>query len=227
MPYRTVMIDPPWNESGGGKIKRGADRHYKLIRNKKTVRDVIKAFPEFELDENAHMYLWVTNNRLADGIWLMEELGFTYITNIAWVKIVPEDKWDKNRWDSLLSWGLRFGMKSAVVRWFLDKAGLGQYFRGQHELMLFGRKGKGKDPSVFREDVDLWGRKYIGTVIFAPRGKHSEKPDEAYELVEARSKGPYLDVFARRGRKGWGTCGDEAPADDEDSSAAIKGGEEK
>lgn len=31
--YKTIYADPPWQESGGGKIKRGADKHYLLIKN--------------------------------------------------------------------------------------------------------------------------------------------------------------------------------------------------
>lgn len=211
--YKTFMIDPPWNESGGGKIKRGADRHYKLIRKKEGVRDAILNSGVFNPAEHSHMYMWATNNKLKDGLWVMEELGFTYITNITWVKTVDDDIWSSKRWKKLLDWALEEGTTNSAMRWFLDRAGLGQYFRGQHELLLFGRKGKGKDPSVFQDDVNLWGRKYTGTVMFAPKSKHSQKPDQAYELVEARSKGPYLDMFARRARPGWDTWGDETPSD--------------
>ena len=59
--YKTIYIDPPWEERGGGKIKRGADRHYNLMS-----LDEIAAFPIKELADPAgcHLYLWVTNNFL-------------------------------------------------------------------------------------------------------------------------------------------------------------------
>ncbi len=62
-------------------------------------------------------------------------------------------------------------------------------------------------------------RRDVPSVVFAPHvlknGKrvHSAKPDAFYDLVEARSKGPYLEMFARRGRPGWTSWGDEAPDD--------------
>lgn len=80
--YRTIMADPPWLERGGGKIKRGADRHYQLM---KTVD--IAALPVRGLAESdAHLYLWVTNNFLPDGLAVMEAWGFRYVTCLTWAK---------------------------------------------------------------------------------------------------------------------------------------------
>lgn len=82
MKYKTIYADPPWKEQGGGKIKRGADRHYPLMSTKD-----IMALPVKELaDDNAHLYLWVTNNFLADGLKVMEAWGFRYVTTITWMK---------------------------------------------------------------------------------------------------------------------------------------------
>lgn len=82
MKYKTIYADPPWSESGGGKIKRGADRHYNLMKTK----DII-ALPVAELAEDqAHLYLWVTNNFLKDGLAVMEAWGFRYVTTITWQK---------------------------------------------------------------------------------------------------------------------------------------------
>ena len=83
--YKTVMIDPPWNETGGGKIKRGADRHYPLMKTK----EIISLLQEVilpKLDDDCHMYLWVTNNHLPDGFEVLKALGFKYITCITWNK---------------------------------------------------------------------------------------------------------------------------------------------
>jgi len=174
--------------------------------------DAIKALPVKELaEENAHLYLWTTNNYLPDALWLVEELGFRYITNIVWVKMVPEEIWDHKRWVKLMHAALNYGVSRAVMRWALKAAGLGQYFNGQHEVLVFAVRGKGMDPNTRKSKVSLWGRKYTGTVMFAPTGDHSEKPEESYELIEARSHGPYLEMFARgKARKGWTVWGDEA-----------------
>lgn len=85
MGYKTLYIDPPWMETGGGKIKRGADRHYPLMKTKDII-ELLKSEILPQADENCHLYLWVTNNFLKDGLKVVEELGFKYITLITWMK---------------------------------------------------------------------------------------------------------------------------------------------
>ncbi len=83
--YATVMLDPPWMESGGGKIKRGADKHYPLMKTKDIIKYIkLEVVPY--LTKDGHIYMWVTNNFLPDGLKVLEECGFRYITNIVWVK---------------------------------------------------------------------------------------------------------------------------------------------
>ena len=84
MKYRTLYVDPPWSEVGGGKIKRGADRHYSVMKTKDIIK--IKDMINKVSEDNAHLYLWVTNNFLIDGLKVMEEWGFRYITTITWAK---------------------------------------------------------------------------------------------------------------------------------------------
>lgn len=80
--YKTIYADPPWMESGGGKIKRGADRHYPLMKTK----DIISLPIQDLTDENCHLYLWVTNTFLQDGLEVMKAWGFKYKTMITWLK---------------------------------------------------------------------------------------------------------------------------------------------
>ena len=80
--YCTIYADPPWMERGGGRIKRGADRHYPLM---KTV-DICR-LPVWRISEdNCHLYLWATNNFLPDGLKVMDAWGFRYVTMITWMK---------------------------------------------------------------------------------------------------------------------------------------------
>lgn len=80
--YQIIYADPPWMERGGGKSKRGADRHYPLMKTKD-----ICGLPVLNIvDDNAHLYLWVTNNFLPDGVEVMKAWGFKYINCITWVK---------------------------------------------------------------------------------------------------------------------------------------------
>jgi N6-adenosine-specific RNA methylase IME4 len=84
------------------------------------------------------------------------------------------------------------------ICWVKDRFGLGQYFRGQHELLLFGVKGR------------LLSRtKSQTTVIQEKRRRHSQKPAATYSKIEAVSPPPYLELFAREPREGWSAWGNE------------------
>ena len=94
MKYRTIYADPPWNERGAGKIVRGAQRHYPLM----STRDicglrlngfqgcVLAPFAGDVAERDAHLYLWVTNNFLLDGLSVLKAWGFEYKTMITWAK---------------------------------------------------------------------------------------------------------------------------------------------
>lgn len=101
-------------------------------------------------------------------------------------------------------WG--FSQKQTLV-WVKSTAegklqiGLGNYFRHAHELVLFGTRGR------FKALVHN-----LPTVFWAPRGKHSAKPEALQDMAEKIAPGPYLEMFARRQRPGWHTWGGEVPA---------------
>ena len=93
------------------------------------------------------------------------------------------------------AWGFRY---ITCLTWVKPSIGMGNYFRGSTEQILFGVKGK---QPLKRHDV--------GTSFTAPRGdRHSAKPDEFYRLVESCSYGPYIDIFGRKGRGGWSVWGE-------------------
>lgn len=94
-------------------------------------------------------------------------------------------------------WGFRY---ITALTWVKPHYGMGNYFRGQTEHVLFGVRGS-----------QPLRRKDVGTVFHAPRGPagHSSKPVEFYSLVESSSPGPYLEMFARGGRDGWVSWGEE------------------
>ena len=98
--------------------------------------------------------------------------------------------------DVVDAWG--FAYKTCLT-WVKPQIGLGNYFRGATEHILFGVRG-----NLPVEDRNL--RNWFE----APRGKHSAKPDLFYDLVEKASPEPRLEMFARRRRFGWETWGDEA-----------------
>jgi len=159
--YKTIYADPAWNEVGGGKIKRGANKHYPLMKTAD-----IKKLPVSKIaDDNCWLYLWVTNNFLKDGINVMESWGFRYVTNFVWAK---------------------------------NSFGIGYYFRGQHELCLFGVKGNLKPI-----------RRNVSTLLLSPKRRHSQKPAEARKMIESMSYEPRIELFAREKVDGWDCWGNE------------------
>jgi len=84
--FKTILLDPPWNERGGGKIKRGADKHYALLKTPDIIRVILQSEHWNDIGDVAHMYMWATNNHLEDALHVMKSLGFRYVTNIVWVK---------------------------------------------------------------------------------------------------------------------------------------------
>lgn len=181
--YKCVAADPPWKESGGGRIKRGADRHYQLLSPSQIVR-VINTSGVWAPDpEGCHLWLWVTDNHLRDGLLVMDALGFRYVRMMCWVKA------------SAISYKSGRSPKDSFR---LDRFGLGQYMRGQHELCLFGVAGKTMKPPVNN----------VRSVVVAPTtDKHSEKPQAAYDAIERVSPAPRLEMFARAERPGWDVWG--------------------
>jgi len=177
MKYKTIYVDPPWNLSGGGKIKRGADKHYPLMQTQ-AIFDM-KPFIEELSDDQCHMYMWVTNNFLETGLKIMAHWEFKYITNIVWVK---------------------------------NQIGTGQYFRGQHEILLFGRKGA---PMPYKHI------KNIPSVVFSNKANHSQKPHEFYSIIEKVSYAPYIELFARNKRENWDSWGNEIKSEDTNSKGLF------
>jgi N6-adenosine-specific RNA methylase IME4 len=83
-----------------------------------------------------------------------------------------------------------------------DGRGVGFYFRNVTELLLFGTHGKhARTLAPGRSQVNY---------ISSRKREHSRKPDEQYPIIEACSRGPYLELFARGERKGWVSWGHQA-----------------
>lgn len=189
--YRTIYADPPWNEAGGGQIKRGADAHYRLMKT----RDICALPVSSWAAADAHLYLWVTNNFLPDGLEVMKAWGFRYVTKIDWFKGLR---------------GHEIAIHTEAIGDALDdelQVGLGQYFRGCTESCFFAVRGA----TEYRTRAD--GKRAQGRTGFhAPRGEHSAKPEKFRRVIEQVSHGPYLELFARRAAPGWDLWGNEAPA---------------
>jgi len=107
-------------------------------------------------------------------------------------------------------WG--FTVKTEIVwlkktvhgnRWF----GMGHITRAEHEICLVATRGR---PEVQDHSIrSTFVTEFDG--LSAPVGKHSEKPEKFFEIVESLYQGPYCELFARRQRPGWTCLGNEVP----------------
>jgi N6-adenosine-specific RNA methylase IME4 len=82
-----------------------------------------------------------------------------------------------------------------------DRRGVGFYFRNVTEMVLFGVKGGMRTLKPGRTQPNLFT---------ARKREHSRKPNQLYDIIEACSPGPYLELFARIPREGWCVWGNEA-----------------
>ncbi len=172
--FATILADPPWRFANRtGKV---APEHRRLDRYSTMSLDAVKALPVADAAaKNAHLYLWVPNALLPDGLDVMSAWGFRYVSNIIWAKRRKDGG--------------------------PDGRGVGFYFRNVTEILLFGVRGSLRTLGPGRSQVNM---------IETRKREHSRKPDEQYELIEACSPGPYLEMFARHPNPGWVGWGDES-----------------
>lgn len=171
--YQTVLADPPWQFTN--RTGKMAPEHKRLNRYTTLSLKEIKEIPvSVVVAENSHLYLWVPNALLPEGLAVMQAWGFTYKSNIVWHKVRKDGG--------------------------PDGRGVGFYFRNTTELLLFGVRGSMRTLKPGRRQVNI---------IRTRKREHSRKPDEAYDIIESCSPGPFLELFARGRRDGWDQWGNE------------------
>ena len=100
--------------------------------------------------------------------------------------------------DLLKAWGFK---PQSILTWAKRGIGMGYTLRSATEHCIVARRGR---PAVLDRGVPTW--------FEAPRGRHSEKPEAAYKIIERVCGGPRLELFARRPREGWTVWGNEVEA---------------
>ncbi len=127
--FGTVLADPPWQfQNRTGKI---APEHRRLSRYATlTLEDILTLSIADALEQTAHLYLWVPNALLREGLDVMQAWGFQYKTNIVWHKVRKDGG--------------------------PDGRGVGFYFRNTTELVLFGVRGRnGRTLAPGRRQVNI------------------------------------------------------------------------
>ena len=127
--YKTIYADPPWQfQNRTGKV---APEHKRLNRYPTMKLEDIMKLPVGDVaDEKSHLYLWVPNALLPEGLQVMEAWGFDFKTNLIWEKTRKDGE--------------------------PDGRGVGFYFRNVTEILLFGIKGeKNRTLDPGRSQVNL------------------------------------------------------------------------
>lgn len=112
--FRTILADPPWQfMNSTGKM---APEHKRLMRYPTlNLTDILELPVQLLAEEKSHLYLWVPNALIAEGLEVMKRWGFTYKTHVVWYKVRKDGG--------------------------PDGRGVGFYFRNVTELLLFGVRG--------------------------------------------------------------------------------------
>ncbi len=126
--FSTILADPPWRFTNRtGKV---APEHRRLDRYSTMSFETIRSLPVKDVAaRNAHLYLWVPNALLPDGLDVLEAWGFRYVSNIVWAKRRKDGG--------------------------PDGRGVGFYFRNVTELLLFGVKGSMRTLGPGRSQVNM------------------------------------------------------------------------
>lgn len=166
--FSGILADPPWTFKTFS--DKGKGRSADAWYDCMTL-DTIKAMPVAAMAlPDSMLFLWTTGPHLKQALEVIGAWGFSYRTiGFMWAKTRP-------------------ACRDAVwVNPATDfPIGLGYFTRANPELCLLATRGK---PEIVRHDVR--------NLIIAPRREHSRKPDEIYERIEALSRPPYLELFAR------------------------------
>jgi N6-adenosine-specific RNA methylase IME4 len=126
--FKTTLADPPWRFTNRtGKV---APEHRRLDRYSTMTLEDICALPVADaVAEDAHLYLWVPNALLPDGLRVMKSWGFRYVSNVVWAKRRKDGG--------------------------PDGRGVGFYFRNVTEIILFGVRGSMRTLAPARSQVNM------------------------------------------------------------------------
>ena len=126
--YRTILADPPWRFSN--RTGRVAPEYRRLHRySSLALREISNLPVDHYASDNSHLYLWVPNALIQEGLTVMKDWGFEYKTNIVWYKVRKDGG--------------------------PDGRGVGFYFRNVTELILFGVRGSARTLQPGRRQVNL------------------------------------------------------------------------
>jgi N6-adenosine-specific RNA methylase IME4 len=126
--YQTILADPPWRFTN--RTGKMAPEHKRLSRyNTLSMQEIMDIPVSTKANSSCHLYLWVPNPLLQEGLEVMKAWGFQYKANIVWHKVRKDGG--------------------------PDGRGVGFYFRNTTEIVLFGIKGRMRTLAPGRSQVNI------------------------------------------------------------------------
>jgi len=182
-PARVLLADCPWQPKD--KLpgpKRGAAKHYVTM----PTRDICALRLPVVADD-ALLFLWRLSSMQLDAFDVARAWGFDVRSELVWVKT----KWVEGA-----------ELPPGIDEPMPGRMGMGRYSRLDHEVCLIAVRGRGA--SLIQDHG-------VRSVVYAPRGRHSEKPEATYQAIERLigDLSPRVELFARRPRPGWECVGNE------------------
>jgi N6-adenosine-specific RNA methylase IME4 len=177
--YRTIYADPPWHWKSRSKkgTGRSAISHYNVMDLEK----IVAMGPQVEAmaADDCVLFLWALNSMLPEALEVIKAWGFKFKNvGFTWLK------------QTETGGHLKFGM--------------GYWTHQGTEPCLFATRGHPKRLDKISHDQEVRAAaSRVREVIIAPVRQHSQKPDEAYDRIEALVQGPYVEFFSRKSRPGW------------------------
>ena len=190
MKYKTILADPPWKLCTGGQKSLAVHTHYPVQTKDQIIKTMTEWLSQHEIADEAHLYLWTINSYSAgnsrgilDAVDVCNALGFRPVTNIVWTKPHSNPTPYGQRATELCLFGARWR-------------------KGKHrEVMYKGTENPEcvANPGLVRSTD--W--------FTAERREHSRKPDNFYDFIMHRSKGPYLELYSRTTHPEWDVVGNQ------------------
>jgi N6-adenosine-specific RNA methylase IME4 len=183
-----ICCDPPWafnDKLKQSKTKRGAEANYSTM----SIDEIKSLNISLISEDDSILALWCPSSLLQEGLDVIKAWGFKFKQTVIWVKTKQKPEKEKINNYNDLEKILAFGM--------------GNIFRGTHEVCLIGTRGKISKKILNRS---------LRTVFFHPATKHSQKPETFQDMLEQLMTGNKIEIFARRDRVGWVCLGNECPS---------------
>jgi N6-adenosine-specific RNA methylase IME4 len=180
--FSIIYPDPPWEfEVYSGKGKQRSAERYYDTMMLGEIKAMSSLIAKLAATD-CTLLLWTSWPHLVEALEVIKAWGFTYTgLGFEWIKTTPSAK--------------SITLDGKGLHW-----GLGYGARANSEFVLRASKGA---PQRLDEGIH--------SIVIAPAGAHSEKPEEVAGRIERLYPGPYLELFARKIRPGWTVWGNEVP----------------